>query len=150
MLSRKMHGGKAISLCEVIGWENSRKHSDTNYTVYALRFMSLTRQVFVVCAHRIWGALGKDLSLSCRHNSLLPCCKSSGGRGASSIQRANLKACRTWGWGGSEKVFCNQSLVHRTRPCHIRKWIGKLCLWKKKKKRDLSLHLPHFFVTLPS
>lgn len=111
LLSRKTPGGKATSL---IWWENSREHSDTNYTVYALRFMSLTRQVFVVCAHRIWRALGKDLSLSCRHNSLLPCCKSSGGRGASATLRANLTAYGTLGCEGSDKEFCNPSFVFRT------------------------------------
>lgn len=113
LLSRKMPGGKATSLCEAIGWENSREHSDINYTVYALRFMSLTRQVIVVCAGRIWRVHGKDLSLSCRHNSLLPCCKSSGGRGASAILRANLTTCGTWGCGGSDKTFCKPSFVFR-------------------------------------
>lgn len=38
---------------ERLGGKMPREHSGTNYTVYALRFMSLTRQVFVVCAHRI-------------------------------------------------------------------------------------------------
>lgn len=52
-----MPGGKTLLLSEVIGWENSCKHS--NYIVYVLRFMSLTRLVFVVSTHRMLEVLGK-------------------------------------------------------------------------------------------
>lgn len=43
---------KQGSVCEVRGRENSRKLSGTNYSVYALRFMSSTRLLFAVSTHR--------------------------------------------------------------------------------------------------
>lgn len=52
-----MPGSKALSPSEVTGRENSRKLSGTDYTVYALRFMSLTRLVFVVSTRRAWEKL---------------------------------------------------------------------------------------------
>lgn len=43
---------KQGSVCEVRGRENSRKLSGTNYSVYALRFMSSTGLLFAVSTHR--------------------------------------------------------------------------------------------------
>lgn len=134
----------SLSLSEVIGWENSRKHSGTNYTVYALRFMSLTRWVFVVCAHRIWGVLGKDLSLSCSHNSLLPCCKSSRGWGVSSIRGAKLKAFRTLCCWDSDDILqsirCLKLCLEFLPPFFsIKKWESQLFYCKRLPEHTTEL-----------
>lgn len=76
-----MPGSKALSrslsLSEVTGRENSRKLSGTNYIVYALRFMSLTRPVFVVSTHRILVGFGeKAYHYYANRETLVSCCES--------------------------------------------------------------------------